>query len=153
MDGYFEMRLLPGEYYLIITYTGYDTREVYLGMGDDPIKKNIQIFPSTVQDIEAVEVRTKKTNPGREIILEVVRRRDTINPWQHPHSVDVYSRATEKIERKESKKKDSDSKKDKRKARREENSEDEKSDAGDEDLGLNDPFEAAKKKKSNAIET
>ena len=139
VDGRFEMRLMPGEYYLIITFSGYDDREVYLGLGDEPIVKNIQLFPSNIQDIESVEVSTKKTNPGRDIILEVVRRRDTISQWNYPHIVDVYSRATEKIERKEKKK----SKKDEKK--KEEKKDDGSND--DEDLiGLEDPFEAEKKK-------
>lgn len=99
-NGYFEMRLMPGEYAIIVMFTGYDEREIYLGMEDEPINKNIQLFPTVVQDISLVEVSTKKTNPGRDIILEVVKRRDTINPWNHPHKVQVYTRATEKITRK-----------------------------------------------------
>ena len=101
LDGYFEMRLLPGEYYLIVSSLGYDDREVYLGMTDEPTQKEIQLFPANIKDLEMVEITTKKTNPGRDIMLEVVKRRDQINPWNYPHTVEVYTRATEKLTEKE----------------------------------------------------
>lgn len=96
VNGYFEMRLLPGEYYLVASATGYNIKEVYLGMGDDPQTLNIQLFPSSIQDVEGIEISTKKTNPGREIMLKVAKRREQINPWQYPHITEVYTRATEK---------------------------------------------------------
>ncbi len=100
-NGYFEMWLLPGEYYLVVTSIGYDDREVYLGMTDDSQRMDIQLFPSKIQAVEEIEITTKKYNPGREIMLKVVKRRDQINPWNYPHSTEVYTRATEKLSEKE----------------------------------------------------
>lgn len=108
VNGYFEMRLMPGEYYIIVTFTGYDDREMYVPMTDAPINKNIQLFPTKVQDLVDIEASAKKSNPGRDIMLEVVKRRDQINPWNYPHSVNVYTRATEKILREDKKKKKND---------------------------------------------
>jgi hypothetical protein len=104
-DGKFEMRLLPGEYYLVLTFTGYDDREYYLAMRDEPQYKVINLFPTKIQDLIDVEASAKKSNPGRDIMLQVVKRRDTISQWSYPHSVNVYTRATEKILREEQEKK------------------------------------------------
>ncbi len=101
VKGYFEMRLLPGEYYLVVASLGYEDREIYLGMGEEPVHKTIQLFPSKIQDIEGVEISTKKSNPGRDIMLEVVKRREQINPWNYPHTAEVYTRATEKLSEEE----------------------------------------------------
>jgi hypothetical protein len=152
-NGYFEMRLMPGEYYVIVTSTGYDDREIYLGLGDSPIKRDIQLFPTQIQDLEDVEVSTKKSNPGRDIMLEVVKRRDQINPWNYPHSVEVYTRATEKLTQeeksereleKEQKQKDKEEEKKKKAAEKKTDEETENHDI------LDDPF-AEKKTAENKI--
>lgn len=114
-EGYFEMYLLPGEYFLVIGATGYEQREVYVAMHESNQEKLVSLFPIQVQDIEELEVSTKKTNPGREIMLEVVKRRDTINPWNRTHSCEVYIKAVEKINREE----EEDKKKDKKKKKQE----------------------------------
>jgi hypothetical protein len=104
VNGYYEFRLFPGEYFLVYSATGYDPREAYIVMNEAPVTRNLQLFPTKLQDLEDVEVSVKKTNPGREIMMEVVKIRDKINPWNYAHSVEGYIRATEKIERKEEKK-------------------------------------------------
>jgi len=95
--GYFEMGLMPGEYYLVMQATGFEDRESYLGMGDVDVVKTYQLFPSNVKQMEDVVVSVKKSNPGREIMLKVVNKRDTLNPWNYPHTVDVYIKASEKL--------------------------------------------------------
>lgn len=107
-NGYYEMRLMPGEYFLVVTATGYDNRETYVVMNDTYITKEIQLFPANLMDLESVEVSAKKSNPGRDIMLKVVARKDTIDMWNHPHTTTGYIKATEKIERKEKKKKKKD---------------------------------------------
>lgn len=100
-NGYYEMRLFPGEYYLVITANGYEDRETYIAIGDVPLKRDIQIFPIKINMIDDVEVSAKKSNPGRDIMLKVIEKRDKINPWNYPHSCEGYIKATEKIEHKE----------------------------------------------------
>jgi hypothetical protein len=58
----------------------------------------MQLFPTKFKDLESVDVTVKKTNPGRDIMMEVVNKRDKINPWNYPHVVDVYIKATEKLD-------------------------------------------------------
>lgn len=101
VNGYFEMRLFEGEYYLVFSSTGYQIREAYVRIAENSEVKNIQLFPQKIQDINDVNVSAKKTNPGREIMLKVVNKRDSINPWKIPHTVHAYIKATENIERKE----------------------------------------------------
>jgi hypothetical protein len=99
-NGYYEMRLLEGEYFLVIAATGYEDREVYITVNDDAQEKNITLFVTKIQDLESIDFSAKKSNPGRDIMLKVVEKRDQINPWNRPHTVEGYIRATEKIERK-----------------------------------------------------
>jgi len=137
VDGYYEMRLFPGEYYMVITSTGYEQLESYVAIDDSTITRDFQLNPVTIQEIEGVSVATKKSNPGREIMLKVVQKRDSINPWNYPHSVNAYIRATEKIERKENK----DGKTKKKKKKREEELEE------IDPNGIEDPF--AEKRKAD----
>jgi len=101
VNGYFEMGLMPGEYYLVVSATGYEDREYYIGIGDADITKEFQLFPPNLKTVEDVVVSVKKSNPGREIMLKVVNKRDSINPWNRPHEVNVYIKATEKLDFKE----------------------------------------------------
>lgn len=138
-NGRYEIRLMPGEYYLIYAAQGYEERESYVIVTDKEVKKDIQLFPMTVKDLSDVEVSAKKSNPGREIMLKVVAKREQINPWSYPHSVKVYIKAAEKIEDDPEKKKKADEKKKKKKKNEEEahpkNTKD-----------VEDPFEAERKK-------
>lgn len=138
IDGYYEMRLNPGEYFLVFAATGYDSREAYLTVKDGPVVKNMQLFPTSL-DFEEVAVSAKKSNPGREIMLKVVAKRDEINQWTRPHTVQGYIRATEKIDRKEKKKSKNEVK----------NDEEPENTAPD---GIEDPFAAEQAQKEKELE-
>ncbi|MES2589567.1 MAG: DUF5686 family protein [Bacteroidota bacterium] len=97
-NGVYEMRLMPGEYFLVYTALGYEDRESYAIIKNSTEVKDIQLFPMSIQDMQDVEVSAKKSNPGREIMLKVVEKRDKLNPWSYPHNVKVYIKAAEKIE-------------------------------------------------------
>jgi len=96
--GYYEMQLIPDEYYVIATSEGYQSREVYVVILDANQTRDINLIPLDFQDFEDIEVSAKKTNPGRDIMLEVVKIREKISPWNYPHSCEVYIKASEKIE-------------------------------------------------------
>lgn len=99
INGIYEMRLFEGEYFLVFAAPGYEDRESYIVINPMDSKRDIQLFPAKVNELETFELVTKRTNPGREIMLKVVNKRDQINPWNVPHTVDVYIKATEKITR------------------------------------------------------
>ena len=134
-NGYYEIRLAEGEYYLIFTATGYDDRESYVTITQPITERVITLFPTKIQEITDVTVSAKKDNPGREIMLKVVEKRDQINPWNYPHTVDGYIRANEKIIRTNKEKED------KKKKEEEEESNDPN--------GIDDPF--AEKKKDEEL--
>ena len=100
-NGKYSLQLFDGEYFIIVNATGYTEREVYVTISNKSAVKDIQLFPILINELEEAEVSVKRTNPGREIMLEVVKKRDQINPWSYPHSTDVYIKATETITRKE----------------------------------------------------
>ena len=102
-NGYYEMRLNEGEYFLVITSTGFKTIEGYATITAQDVVKNFTLYPLNIQDIDKMEVSAKKSNPGRDIMLKVIGKRNQINPWNFPHSVNGYTKATEKITRKEKK--------------------------------------------------
>lgn len=106
--GQYEIALMPGEHFLIFNSLGFDERETYVSVADVDIIRNFQLFSSRITDIQAIEISAKKANPGRDIMLKVVNRRDQINPWNYPHIVDVYIKASEKINFKEGDKKEGD---------------------------------------------
>jgi hypothetical protein len=100
-NGYYEMNLMPAEYFLVVTANGYYDREAYVSVSDKEVVKDVQLFVVSVNELQNVEITAKKSNPGREIMLKVVEKRDQMNPWRYPHSVDVYIKATEKLDREE----------------------------------------------------
>jgi len=94
-NGYYEMFLNPGEYYLVFSADGYQDRESYLGMRDADTKKDIQLFPMKLSEVQDVKVTAKKYNVGRDKIMKVVAHREQLNQWSYPHEVNVYIKATE----------------------------------------------------------
>jgi hypothetical protein len=104
-NGKYELAVMPGEYFLVFSAVGFQDREAYVSINNLDIVRDIQLFPLKVQELQGVEVTAKKSNPGREIMLEVVKKREQINPWNYPHSVDVYIKAFEKLDIKEKEKK------------------------------------------------
>ncbi|MDR0802074.1 DUF5686 and carboxypeptidase regulatory-like domain-containing protein [Fluviicola sp.] len=103
-NGKFSLQLFDGEYFVIVSATGYTEREVYVIIANREAIKEIQLFPIRINELEEAEISVKRTNPGREIMLEVVKKRDQISQWSHPHTTDVYIKATESIARKEKEK-------------------------------------------------
>jgi hypothetical protein len=137
-SGYYEMRLFQGEYFLVITAEGFDNSQAYVTINDVTVTKDYQLFPTKFMDMEDVEASAKKSNPGRDIMLKVVQKRDSINPWNYSHTVQGYTKATENIERFESKS-------DKRKRDKQENEEEEVQNT--DPSGIEDPF--AEQRKEN----
>lgn len=99
-DGKYFLRVFDGEYYLVFNATGYQEREAYVFVSNGHVVKNMQLLPIQIRELEETEIIAKKSNPGRDIMMRVVKIRDKINPWNYPHTTDVYIKATEQITRK-----------------------------------------------------
>lgn len=97
-NGRFTLQLFDGEYYVIFRATGYEEREIYVPISNGHQTKNIQLFTQKITELDEAEIVVKRGNPGREIMLEVVKKRDSISLWNYPHTTNVYIRATEIID-------------------------------------------------------
>lgn len=142
VEGHYEMWLYPDEYFLVFTATGYEDRETYLTVTDHSETKDMTLFPARMKDIEDMTVEVKKSNPGRDIMMKVVAKRDTINPWNYPHTVHGYIKATEKIDLK------NDSNDDEKQAEKKKKQAQENDGESTDPNGIEDPF--AEKQKADA---
>lgn len=100
VNGNYTLQLYEGEYYIVFRASGYTEREAYVTIKNQNVVRDMQLFPMNTSDIAEVEVQAKKSNPGREIMLKVVEKREQINQWNYPHSVEAYIKASEQITRK-----------------------------------------------------
>lgn len=88
--GSFEIRLQPGETYLIFSKWGYDEKEIFVPLGRADQQIDVQLFPSLSSEMDDVVISAKKSNVGREVIKKVVTKIDSISPWNTAHQVSVY---------------------------------------------------------------
>ena len=95
VEGNYLMRLQDGEYYLVFKAMGYEPREVFVGVREGVTVKNIQLFPIDVKDLDEFSYAVKRTNPGREIIKNVVEIKDNLDFNQFAYKCDVYIKAKE----------------------------------------------------------
>lgn len=146
VEGYYEIRLFPGEYYLVYSATGFEDRETYVSVADNDVERPMQLFPSKVLDLEEVEASAKKSNPGREIMLKVVEQRERMNPWNYPHSCEVYIKAKEKVDREESKSDQKKEEKERKKAEKQRDKEGENTNL--DPSGIEDPFAEKRKEQT-----
>ena len=68
--GDYTMQLFEGEYYLVISSEGYEDREAYITITNKNIVRDVQLFSLKVKDIDDVSIKAKKTNIGRDIMLD-----------------------------------------------------------------------------------
>lgn len=147
LNGVYQMRLMPGEYYLVYSATGYEDRESYVVITDKTVTKDIQLFPVSYLEMQDVDVTTKKTNPGREIMLKVVAKREQINLWNYAHTTDVDIKAFERIEQEETAKSREREAKAKEKKEKEEQKKKEKEKQGNgTSKEIEDPFDEQRNK-------
>ncbi len=105
VEGNYLMRLQEGEYQMVFQAIAYEPRELFLVVRQGDNEKNIQLFPVDINELDEFSYSTKKTNPGRDIIKNVVEIKDKLDFNQYEHQVDVYIKSVEKIDKKEEKNK------------------------------------------------
>lgn len=108
VEGNYLMRLQDGEYYLVFKATGFEDREVFVGVNEGGNIKNIQLFPLDVKDIDEFDFSVKQTNVGREMIKNVVAIKDQLDFNQYEYKCDVYIKAKEERKTEEESKNDND---------------------------------------------
>lgn len=115
IEGNYLMRLEVGEYYMVFSANGYDSREHYMVVHERDNFFDIQLFPVKVTDFDEVSYSTKRRNVGRDIVLRTVEIKNDIDYNQYAYSSDVYIRAVKETEK--TPRKNKNSKRDKEDAR------------------------------------
>ena len=98
-EGNYLMRLQEGEYQMVFQAMAYEPRDIFIVVRIGANEKNIQLFPININELDEFSYATKKTNPGRDIIKNVVEIKDKLDFNQYEHRVDVYIKAVEKIDK------------------------------------------------------
>ena len=98
-EGNYLMRLQEGEYQMVFQAMAYEPRDIFIVVRIGANEKNIQLFPININELDEFSYATKKTNPGRDIIKNVVEIKDKLDFNQYEHRVEVYIKAVEKIDK------------------------------------------------------
>ncbi|RYM32364.1 carboxypeptidase-like regulatory domain-containing protein [Brumimicrobium glaciale] len=93
IEGNYLMRLEVGEYYMVFSALGYETREHYMIVRETENIQNIQLFPIKIKDLEEYDFSVKRRNVGRDIVLRTVEKKNQFDYNQFPYTSDVYIRA------------------------------------------------------------
>ena len=93
LKGNYLMRLQVGEYYLVFSAMGYETREYYMIVREGENIQNMQLFPIKIIDLEEYDFSVKRRNVGRDIVMQTVEKKNQADFNQFPYSSDVYIRA------------------------------------------------------------
>ncbi|WP_158276139.1 DUF5686 family protein [Brumimicrobium oceani] len=93
LEGNYLMRLEVGEYYMVFSALGYETREHYMIVRETENVQDIQLFPVKIKDLEGYDFAVKRRNVGRDIVMRTVERKNQFDYNQYPYKSDVYIRA------------------------------------------------------------
>ena len=103
INGKYFLTLVTGEYQLVVSAVGYETKQLNIVIGDGPLKKNIYLKSSDIALNELV-VRAKRRDPAVEIIQLAIKNREKYMTSIASYKSEVYIKATEVIDEKERKK-------------------------------------------------
>lgn len=93
IEGNYLMRLEAGEYYLVFSAAGYESREYYLAVDERDKEVNIQLFSLKIKDLDAFDYSVKRRNIGLEIVKRTVNIKNKIDYNQYSYSCNVYIKA------------------------------------------------------------
>lgn len=92
-EGNYLMRLDVGEYYMVFSALGYETREHYMIVRETENIQNIQLFPVKIKDLDEYDFSVKRRNVGRDIVMKTVEKKNQFDYNQFAYTSDVYIRA------------------------------------------------------------
>jgi hypothetical protein len=108
LEGNYLMRLEEGEYYMVYQAMGFEPRDLFVVVRPGENTKNVQLFPISINELDEFTFTAKKSNPGRDIIKNVVEIKDKLDYNQFPYTAEIYIKAWEKIDRKAGKNEEKD---------------------------------------------
>lgn len=98
-NGYYFLNLEIGDYEIVISALGYETRSKNIIIGDDPLVENIWLQSSNVE-LNEIVVKASKRDPAYQIIQKVIaNKKKFLKQVQSSRSV-VYIKAIEELDQK-----------------------------------------------------
>ena len=103
INGKYFLTMITGEYQLVISAVGYETKQLNIVIGDGPLKKNIYLKSSDIA-LDELVIKAKRKDPALEIIQLAIKNREKYMSSISSFKSEVYIKATEVIDEKERKK-------------------------------------------------
>ncbi len=92
-DGSFQFFLERGKYDLVVSMIGYKTRVLTIFINDKDITENLELETDEGSDLAEVVLKVKTRDRAEEIIMNVVRHKETILDAIGSHSYKAYIKA------------------------------------------------------------
>jgi hypothetical protein len=99
-SGKYFINLIKGQYQVVISAVGYETKQLAINIGDKDMVKNIYLKTSSAV-LDEVVLRAKKRDPGVDIIQKAIENRERYESFFDSYKTEVYVKATEIIDEKE----------------------------------------------------
>ena len=102
-EGHFFLTLTTnGEYELIISSVGYETQSIKVLVGEEEVKRNIQLQFSKIE-LEEIVIKASKRDPAYAIIQKVIDHKKAHLQSVKSFKTEVYVKAVEVVEKREKK--------------------------------------------------
>ena len=108
LEGFYEFYIPQGQYDVIYSSIGFESKTIPITIDADRTFKQDIYLKEKVTELKQVEVKTKRTNVGYEIVKNVIANRDKLMDPFTGFTCEIYVKETETFEKKEKKKKDED---------------------------------------------
>ena len=102
INGKYFLTMITGEYQLVVSAVGYETKQFNVVIGDGPLIKNIYLKSSDIA-LDELVIKAKRKDPAIEIIQLAIKNREKYMSTISSFRSEVYIKATEVIDEKERK--------------------------------------------------
>jgi hypothetical protein len=90
-DGRFRILLPAGSYQLKLSHIGYYSEQTTLDVDDSTTTRDFRLRPSLIE-LKGIRVYKEAYDPGQQIIIEAIKRKNDILSRLHDYSYDAYSK-------------------------------------------------------------
>ena len=98
-NGYYFLNMDVGDYDVVFSALGYETRKLNIIVQDEPVVKNIWLKSSSLE-LNEIVVKAKKRDPAYEIIQKVIANRKNFLRQMRSSRSQVYIKALEELDNK-----------------------------------------------------
>ncbi len=96
-NGFYQLRLSPGEYTLVAKHVGYQRTEFPIVVASQPIQKDL-ILPAETVQLNEVVVRSGGEDPAYRVIRAAIERRRFYEKEVDGYSCDVYIKGLQRVD-------------------------------------------------------